>query len=289
MKYSNKYYKEQFDKVKFQIKKEYLEGNSALSLSKKYKVTSKRVNRYLRSLNIHRGLGGNRKYKYNTTFFKEIKTEESAYFLGLLYADGWLQSNSYFIGLSLKQEDKLILEKLNKMIGSTRNLTFRNYNSINFKHSNQFELRINSKVIYTQLLQHGLYPNKSCTLQFPTTVPRNLMSHFIRGYFDGDGSIGVTKGNGVWFNIEGSEPFILNLQEYLKFLVPKLKLTKRNSAGCSITFKHGGKKNVLKLLNWIYKDATLYIERKYNIYNKIVTLCGNTKKKTSLIAGNSRR
>lgn len=47
--------------------------------------------------------------------------------------------------------------------------------------------------MFGDLSKHGCVPNKSLILKFPTTLPNELVNDFIRGYFDGDGSVYINN------------------------------------------------------------------------------------------------
>lgn len=129
------------------------------------------------------------KYELNETYFDCIDTENKAYILGLLYADGNVGKETNIIQISLQESDKSILEKMQKEIGSTHPLKMIPYNSKNPNWKNQFCLSISNKYMHDSLVKQGLVPNKSLILKYPNFLENNLQRHFIRGYMDGDGSI----------------------------------------------------------------------------------------------------
>ncbi|WP_331456863.1 LAGLIDADG family homing endonuclease [Bacillus sp. CHD6a] len=109
---------------------------------------------------------------------------------------------------------------------------------------------------------HGLTPNKSRTVESPY-VPEEYMHHFIRGYFDGDGSINYEKY--VVTFVGGSELFLNELMKVLEKqqFTPYLKV-KKSHYRLFIT----GRKSIQIFANWIYKDKTLFLQRKFNEFNK---------------------
>ena len=68
-------------------------------------------------------------------------------------------------------------------------MIFINNEKLNNNRQNQYKICVCGTKIHHDLEKHGCVENKSLILQFPTTVPEELMHHFIRGYFDGDGCI----------------------------------------------------------------------------------------------------
>jgi len=124
----------------------------------------------------------------NTSFFKEINCEANAYFLGLLYADGNVQN--YATTLKLKDNDRFIIEKFRDIMSPSSPIKKTKNKELQTEYA---YFRINRKEVCDQLISHGCVPKKSLILKFPTTVPNNLIRHFLRGYSDGDGSIYKNK------------------------------------------------------------------------------------------------
>lgn len=146
--------------------------------------------------------------------FEKINTEEDAYWLGFLYADGCVHSSpgDYKIELSLKEEDYSHLEKYKKYIGRDNKISYR-------ASSKSYRYNFRDKNTHSNLIKLGCVPAKSLILNFPTKeqVPDELLRHFVRGYFDGDGSFWYENKFGL--SILSSKSFL----EGLKYRVPKLK------------------------------------------------------------------
>lgn len=127
-----------------------------------------------------------RKYSLNECYFDDIDSDDKAYFLGLLYADGNVDKNSYGIHIELQERDKYILEYFNQCIESDKPLIFRKFD----KGFNSYKLSIHSKHMHYILTnKYGLVPNKSLVLEFPINIPDKYMLSMLRGYIDGDGWI----------------------------------------------------------------------------------------------------
>ncbi len=121
----------------------------------------------------------------NENFFK-IWTPEMAYVLGFFTADGNMIKNkrgAHFISIEITDRD--ILEEMRKVIGSNHKITERKRNAIN---KVAYRLQIGSKEIFNDLLNLGITPHKSKTIDLPK-IPDNFFPHFVRGYFDGDGNV----------------------------------------------------------------------------------------------------
>ena len=124
-----------------------------------------------------------------------------------------------------------------------------------------------SDKIKSSLIKLGCVEKKSLVLKFPTTeqVPENLVRHFIRGYFDGDGSITTCHGKKWNIKICGTkellEGILLNIVGQIKCIY-KEKRNEKNNYYLSIS----GSKDVENILNQMYKNSSTYLERKYQRY-----------------------
>lgn len=210
-----------------------------------------------------------RRYTLNEHYFDSIDTPNKAYIIGLLYADGCVYKETNMVTISLQEQDKSILDKINKEIGSNRPLRLIRYHDKNPNWSNQYQLSINSSYIIDKLIQLGVVPNKSLKIKFPMWLKEDLYFHFLRGYIDGDGCI---VKNEKRVGLVGTDDFCQYISEYL---YNKLNIH------CSISVCHkrvdspvrdlrvSGSKQVKVLLDELYKNADMYIDRKYNLYKSI--------------------
>lgn len=208
----------------------------------------------------------------NYSFFKKINSEASAYFLGLLYADGCVQNknNAYTVSLKLKSDDQMIIEKFRDLMSPS--------SPIKISDGKYSRFRINQKEICEQLISHGCVPNKSLILEFPKTIPNKLIRHFLRGYSDGDGSIYKNKlqktfnskpyTNIIW-KIISTKQFCNQVHKILKEQLNincSQSLSKPKTNQITTTLLVGGNIQVMKALDWLYQDATIYLPRKYEKY-----------------------
>ena len=109
-----------------------------------------------------------------------------AYVLGFFTADGNMVKNkrgAHFIAIEITDRD--ILEKIKEAVGSNHKIGVKKRK---FPEKDAYRLQIGSKEMFDDLLRLGLMPNKSKTIDLPF-VPDKYLSHFVRGYFDGDGCI----------------------------------------------------------------------------------------------------
>jgi len=234
-------------------------------------VSKATIGNFLKTKNLYSKYSTPRKYSLNESFFDEIDTEEKAYFLGFLYADGYNLEKKGRISMNLKENDKEILEKFSRIIESDRPLTFIDvvsYKKRVLNSSNQYKITINSKHMSLMLKVLGCMQTKSLILKFPTEeqVPSYLLRHFLRGYSDGDGWIGDQS-----LCIVGTEDFCNSLGEKVKkdlninFYIRKREKEKNTTTRM---FYISGRRQLMIFLNYIYNDSTIYLQRKYDIWEK---------------------
>jgi len=210
----------------------------------------------------------NRQYTLDEKFFENIDTEQKAYWLGFILADGCISQDSLVIALASR--DKRHLKKFLKDIESNYKIhdrtCVRTFNG-KTKEYRESRIQIGSKKLVQGLLKQGVTPNKSLTAE-PIKVKKDLQRHFWRGVFDGDGSIAKK-----YFRINlGGTPTIcrgfLNVINHLSFESnPVIFLDKelKNFA----RFRLNKQRDVLKVLDYLYKDAKVYLDRKYDLYQKL--------------------
>lgn len=175
------------------------------------------------------------------------------------------------ITMSLEENDKDILEQIRQEIGSERPLEFIDYSNkhnFGYTYKNQYRLLLFSTHMCSMLKSHGMLPNKSLVLTFPT-LDQDLIPHFIRGYFDGDGCVCQgKKATNFSVTITSTNDFCVNLKEIVE---------RELNVNCHIydasnhnvitkVFTISGRLQTKTFLDWIYRDADLFLKRKYNRY-----------------------
>lgn len=240
----------------------YQERKSFVFIAKKFGVTPSSIRYILKRRGIKSR--GCTRLLTNDKFFEEIKTEESAYFLGFLYADGYIDEKRYQVELSLSAKDREILETLNKFVNLEKQLTFKkgkkHWKTGNLE-SDSFRLYIKNKKIAKDLIRLGLRQCKSDNLQFPSIdqIPEIFIRHFLRGYFDGDGSI--SKNQRCCYLIS-SKSFCEKAKEILNRYGIESKVAKNSNTDKIMNLRFLSN-FYMKFLDFIYKDSTIYLERKY--------------------------
>ena len=256
-----------------EIIKMYQSNVSLRQIAEKTNHSRAALSGMLERLGIKTTIGNHyRKYFFDFNFFEKIDTELKAYWLGFLYADGCIfPQNKYGeqdFQLALAVEDEEILQKYAADLKSTYPIR---YDNTKHNKNNAFQVQAickwRSQKTVEDLKRLGCIEKKSLILTFPTEeqVPNDLIYHFIRGYFDGDGSI--TNYNGFYnINIVGTEAFIKKLSEYFSggSVFPDKRKTN------SWYFNLGGNLQVLQAYHLLYDNATRYLLRKFNKFQPLI-------------------
>lgn len=219
-------------------------------------------------------LSTNRKYHFNEHYFETIDTEDKAYWLGFLYADGnvhfgkdkYGKRKGCTIEITLAEKDKNHLNKLLQCLKADDNYPLeKRIVKSNGKEYVAYRLCLNSVVMGNDLESKGCVPNKSLILKRPNINP-DLNKHFIRGYFDGDGCVHINEElNNTIYSVLGTQDILSFIQEESgissKISIRQVKRDGEYKPFYEISI--GGIKSKIIFHNYIYKDANIYLERKY--------------------------
>lgn len=245
----------------------YQNGETIKSLSDKFKTSPQAIRTLLRKNEIE--LKGNTQgYPRNSHFFKQIDTPQKAYWLGFLYADGSVSSRNNEVEISLKDLEHL--QKFQKAIEATNHRIQKVEDNRFLKLAVFYHFAIKDKNLHDDLISFGCVPNKTyIDLNIPD-LKEELISHFIRGYFDGDGSLHWLKGTQ---NYRVSFAGCKTLLEDIKKAIGKENLSVRREMNGDrekqvFALQIAGRYNVVNLLNYMYKDSTeeMRLDRKYDLY-----------------------
>ncbi len=209
--------------------------------------------------NVNRSV---RQYSVNESFFAVIDTEEKAYALGFIAADGYVSEDTRRIVIALNHKDVDILEKLKRAMGSDHPIKYSSK-------KDQSTIAINSAILVQDLVRMGIGQGKSLTMtrQVWGYVPKHLKRHFLRGYFDGDGcmTLGVKYSSGVKHLIQiiGTEDFLLGTYQEWYPSTCKLHAYKSCNMRC---WKLASKAACFEFLGLLYDGSSIYLARKFQKY-----------------------
>lgn len=258
---------------------------SASSISTKYGINRKTLLKYLkdRGINIIK-TGSAVHFNYNA--FNKIDSEKSAYWLGFMYADGFIESKGNGVGLGVSIKDIEHMDKFCEFLQYPKGkyvVKSHQFGSKDTKNKNGEEMYmvttlIKNSTLWNDLNSKGCVPNKSLILTFPNEEifeNKELIKHFIRGYCDGDGSL-------TWSNKEhtvpsicfvGTKTFLESLQNYLGqgYLMQKPNCSEFTYR---LSYTHTKAFNASK---YMYENSNIYLNRKYNIYTKYCAAVKSSK------------
>ena len=251
------------EQVTYIINKYLNENYTILKIATEFGCSAPTIRTLLRKNKIT--LKGNKQgYPRDSFYFSNIDTEEKAYWLGFLYADGCVHSSNNEISINITDKDhvekfKKAIRAKNHKIGKTEDKRFKNAKPL-------YHFSIKDAQLHSDLIKWGCIPNKSLKIEKIPNIPRDYTSHFIRGYFDGDGSLHYLKGsNNYRISFIGTKSFLQDIQKELE--VQKISLG-YGSAGKAYTLQIAGRKQVIKILKFLYSNSSdsNRLNRKYKIY-----------------------
>ncbi|WP_459479513.1 helix-turn-helix domain-containing protein [Clostridium saccharoperbutylacetonicum] len=183
-------------------------------------------------------------------FFDNIDCEEKAYFLGYIMADGnvSVNDNQYRLKFHISIKDKEIVDKFLKVINCS------NKTSIRYK-TESYYVSLTSVHMCKRLIELGVLPCKTGKECIPENIPADLVHHYLRGVFDGDGITDISKKRSGFV---GSVTMIYSI---LKELNEKLTVFEAGK-NKKVVYFLGGKKFSRKLYDYLYYEATIWLERK---------------------------
>jgi len=203
--------------------------------------------------------------KVRDKYFSIINTQDKAYILGILLADGHLEKRRNAVSLSLsgKDDGRVVQQIANRLFIDTYYIHNDNHSEKNSKHQDRFHLWLTSKQMTRDLSRLGFTDNKSKDCQFDfKSIPSHLFPHFLRGFFDGDGSVFLTKYNSLNVHFVGLLNIIEYIREYLKSIGIRSGLYPCFSTDAVWELRFGNVHNVHKIYELMYKNAKLYLPRK---------------------------
>jgi DNA-binding transcriptional regulator WhiA len=261
---------------KQELVSKYLNGESFLQLGKYFNINQKSA---WSIVNTRNKLNRTKeqactKHTLDVDYFKTIDTDNKAYILGLFLADGSISTKGRAFKISLKKSDEYILYKIKEELNYGGKLYIiknkvRFLNDKLISGEDQTSLHIVRKHFSDNIINLGVCLDKTKNLILPTDkIPIELYSHFVRGFFDGDGCAYIAKNSGtVCINISCLYNVATQLKEMLKIYNIEVKISKKllgNKEEINLVcLKISKCSEVRKFCDFIYKDAELFLERKY--------------------------
>lgn len=229
-----------------------------------------------------------RRYNVDDNYFNIIDNQDKAYIMGFLYADGCNYEDQGLIKIDLQQDDEELLIKIKNKLQFDGELKYYKQSDKYFSNTDKYYkckdqviLIFRSHNISKQLALKGCISNKTYILKFPDSniVPNDLVRHFIRGYMDGDG--------GLYYWVDNKNTGHKKFQVYFcgttdiiktisKIIGNKFKCCPdvadrypdRNNNNLQVCIS--GNRKCKEILNWLYQDANIYMQRKYDKYLELL-------------------
>jgi DNA-binding transcriptional regulator WhiA len=207
------------------------------------------------------------KKSIDSNYFSVINTEEKAYWLGFLAADGSIGNNND-IELALKYDDKDHVEKFKKALNSKHKIGEKTIN-LNGKVFKAARIVMRDTKLHDDLCKYGVCSNKSFITRFPFEIPKEFYKDFLRGYFDGDGSIySYNQANGkLRYEIAISTGSIDMVNDLIQVVKEETNLfLKFREARTCYDVRLYTQEHIKDFLKYLYEDASIYLDRKYELY-----------------------
>lgn len=253
------------------IIKDYLSGLSEDKVSKKYSTSRGKISLFLKRKGVKRrnyseAVKFVEGYTIDETSFSDPNDPVGAYFYGLILSDGSLNIKKNAISVNLKSSDRHILESLKKYVGSSNKIIeCRRSQDGDKEKVTSCIFHFANKVLIERLVSYGLMENKSMKEVCPPFYKYNR--HFWRGYMDGDG--GIRSRGAYQVRVCGGEDIV---EDFISFCgtigLPRSTYSQKTKNTRIYTGCVNGYKNTKLFLDYIYKDAEVFLYRKYNIYEE---------------------
>lgn len=212
---------------------------------------------------------GLQRARFNERYFEDIRSQYQAYWLGFMFADGCIirrkydySSNIVALRVGLSIQDRQLLDAFLIDIQSSPRIAICN-------NGKEARVSLNSVRMVNDLESLGCVERKSLKLTGIPDIPAGLVRHFVRGYFDGDGSVSV-QNKTLRINMLGTFEFLSDIRKTLlmngvSFTEPKVQ----GKTNCFVLAGNGNKKAQL-FYNYIYTGAERFLLRKKETFDAVL-------------------
>ena len=201
---------------------------------------------------------GNRLYHIDHDFFEDIATEEQAYILGFICADGCVHNSGKSVSVFVQKKDEHILNTIKQHTQNTSPIQTKIRSSGYAKGGILVGINLCSRKMVRDLALLGIMPCKSLTIEIPK-IQHHLSRHLIRGIWDGDGHIGPRQ-----IFLAGNDRIINTVKDLAEVHTGTILKVDYNNGSPRL---HGNRSSKV-FLDWLYHNSTIHLERKYDSYIK---------------------
>lgn len=192
---------------------------------------------------------------FNEDYFNVIDNEHKAYWIGFIYADGNVTKNR--LRIEVQSQDIEIINNIRNDLCSTNKI-------IEIKNNNKNNVAIGfcSNKTVKDLNKYGIVENKTFKLKGIPNIPDNLIKHFIRGYFDGDGTVYInSKADSLRVGFYGTKELLMSVQKYLNEKIETSLNLIYEKSGCWL-LSYAKLSDIKKIYDYLYSDSELFLKRK---------------------------
>lgn len=271
--------------TKEQLEESYSRLKSVRKVASEFGYTGEGIRVMMHNFGLNISKPNKNRYSCDEEFFSKTD-EHSFYVAGFYAADGCVMfkrktdSEPCIVYMALGIKDADHFEKIKNTMTAQHPLSTKvvknSFINPAWKDSEEKELRITSRQMCRDLAKFNIVPRKTHIYTFPEwLIDHPLVNHFMRGYFDGDGSFYIQDKNKevpqICFNLRGTLPFLYNYRSILERECTLNKRVKdvRTNNGIGV-LEYGGNGIVGKIVKFLYKDATIYLDRKYQIIKDLL-------------------
>ena len=254
-----------------ELKRLYYEQHLSLEvIASKFNVCVNTIRNYLDADGTYRPNFVQKDFGLDHGYFKTIDTEAKAYLLGFLLADGnvyYPKSGSRKLRMQLHEKDVSVLEF---MRAELRSVNVIQHNTRDGASDHTCTFCVTSDQLVQDLAKYGMVPAKTYELNIPI-LPEPYMQHMLRGLFDGDGSVIHTE-HCKAVDFSGMSHHLIQVQNYLVEHVGVARkqiytqISEYTDGKYYEDWSHvmwGGRQDYGKILDYLYRNATIYLRRKY--------------------------
>jgi hypothetical protein len=209
-------------------------------------------------------------------YFFDVWSPEMAYVLGYICADGNIQHKKQggkLISFAVGAKDKDYLQQIADLMDLR--LPLRPYTNKKTGIST-YHVCASSPILYDRLVELGVHERKSWDMQWLSSIPKNLISHFVRGYFDGDGDIHIRirhdrkEAKQLRMRIVGREDFLRGVKTHFNAVIGREigSMSPHSTSEGHFELAYWGNKTALAFAAWMYDQSTpqTRLDRKYQVY-----------------------
>lgn len=202
----------------------------------------------------------NFKHHFNRNALASIQTEEDAYILGFITADGYIADMRNTVAIKLQAKDEDILRKISQYFEYDGTIKYQTHNRTGNK---LCSIIFCSAQLIQNLKQYGVERKKSLKETFYENIPPHLIKHYIRGLIDGDGFVAKTSKK---IGLCGSKDIVSKTTKKLSEQLNLSTIPKIRQEGTSDLYRvEFSGENAVKVMKYLYEDSRIYLDRKYEL------------------------